>query len=354
MKKILVFIGILFLSLSVFSQTIYICNSNVGAVAGTNVFTGAASIQNAHAAASNGDIIYVVPSAVNYSSLTVTKTLTIIGPGFNPDKTSSVTAFCNNFNIQANNCRVTGMLMGSIQTSGTATGTMFDKLKVPRIVVGTNTGSLIIQNCIIGENTSGQFSIAGDLSNTNIRISNNIIYGSSVSGYVSSVNGAIIEHNLFVSLAATPTHSAFNIANGCTIRNNIFFGLEPGGRTNPANFNNNDQRFNLSFGATDPTFVSGTNGNTSTSNIVGSNPLFTNFPTANSSVNPYSNSYDATLLGGSPAAGQGEAGVDMGILGGATPFDPFGTSIPIVQNVIAPSTVTQGTNMNVRVQAKGN
>jgi hypothetical protein len=353
MKEICVFISLLFLSLSVFSQTIYIANNNTGAVTGTNVFTGNGAIGSAITAATAGDIIYVVPSGTNYTAITVNKSLTIIGPGFNPDKTNSLTATVNGVTVNANNVRISGLSTGFVQMLNGFAGTMIDKVKANRIVIGTSNGSTIIQNCVLGENTSGQYSIASELSSNNVRISNNIIYGST-DGYLNNLNGAIVEHNLFVGLAIAPQYNAFNVTNGCTIRNNIFFGMQPGGENNPANFTNNDQRYNLSYGGTISAFVnSGSNGNTATNNIVDDNPDFVNFPTA---PNPaaYNFSNDATLQGGSPAIGTGEGGVDIGPHGGATPFDPFGTSIPVVQNVIAPTTVTQGTNMNVRVQAKGN
>lgn len=52
--------------------------------------------------------------------------------------------------------------------------------------------------------------------------------------------------------------------------------------------------------------------------------------------------------------GAGEGAIDMRAFGGPTPSDLFGTSLPVVQAVIAPATVTQGTDMDVRVKGKGN
>jgi len=57
------------LTTSLQAQTTWIANNNPGASGGTNVFTGAAALTLATASASDGDIIYVVPSGISYDDL---------------------------------------------------------------------------------------------------------------------------------------------------------------------------------------------------------------------------------------------------------------------------------------------
>lgn len=334
------------------AQTIFIANNNPGAVAGVNVFTGANAVGDAIAAASDGDIIYVVPSGTTYAATGVSKSLTIFGSGFNPDKAYSATSKLVNITVSANNVRLSGLVSPFVQVSNGVMATLVDKCRINRIVL-TNASNTIIVNCVLGENTSGQFSIANfDLTNSGVRVTNNIIYGSSSSGFLNNLNNATIENNVFVGITGFPAYDAFNIVQNSNIKNNIFFGVQPRG-TNTANFISNTQQFNLTYGATNNDFVSGINGNTASNNVIGSDPMFINLPLA-SAGNYYTLSYDAQLNELSPAKGVGEGGIDIGAFGGPTPFDLFGTSLPVVQTVIAPATVPQGTDMSVRVKGKGN
>ena len=88
MKKnyfILSILAILCLCTSVFAQTIRRCNNNAG-ITGLNVYT---TIQAAHDAASDGDIIYVEPSNDDYGHLNSSKRLTIIGNGYFLDQNTN-------------------------------------------------------------------------------------------------------------------------------------------------------------------------------------------------------------------------------------------------------------------------
>ena len=59
------------------AQTIRRVNDN--GITGTAIY---ATIQLAHDAAANGDIIQVEPSTTSYGNLTCTKQLTFVGPGY--------------------------------------------------------------------------------------------------------------------------------------------------------------------------------------------------------------------------------------------------------------------------------
>ena len=75
-------------------------------------------IQQAHddAGVSNGDTLYVYGSVNNYGSLTMSKQLTLIGPGYflneNPEtQANSISANCNTFSLNSGseNSFITGL-----------------------------------------------------------------------------------------------------------------------------------------------------------------------------------------------------------------------------------------------------
>lgn len=94
MKNFLFTFATLCLCTSLYAQTIRRVNNNAG-VTGVNVYT---TIQAAHDAASNGDIIYVEPSNAYYGDLIATKKITIIGNGYLLPENQSTT---NIFNTQS-------------------------------------------------------------------------------------------------------------------------------------------------------------------------------------------------------------------------------------------------------------
>lgn len=353
MKKTMLCMIALCLASIGFSQTTYIANSAAGAVGGANVFTGANSINLAIAAAANGDIIYVVPSSVVYTAAILNgKGLSIIGGGFNPDKPGALRSTVSSVQQgTSSNTRVSGLVITGGITFGsgtTASNVMIDKCQMQSINGGTATlGNVIVENCIVAENYTGGPAIQFSLASTNVRISNNIIYSHNLntSFALNTINAALIENNIFIDWSSGGSLAAFGSVTNSDIRNNIFYGVRP---TGTGTYTGNTQQNNLSFGASDNTFS--TTGNSSISNIQNSDPLFVNLPY--NSV--YLFTYSAALQVGSPAIGSGVGGINMGVFGGTHPFDIYGTSLPIVQAITPPGTVYQGSNMNVRVQAKGN
>lgn len=343
MRKLVYTIALLLASLPMCAQTIFIANSNGGAMGGTNVFTGAGAITSAVAAAVSGDIIYVVPSNVTYNSLSVHKALTIIGGGFNPEQAGGVATTISSISVSSSQVRLSGLVTQSIYISSTYSNIMIDKCRVNNVAAATPSSSnIIIQNSILGE-TGGpsQTAISLQTGSGGIKISNNIIYATGFGVAISTLNAATIENNLFVGSA-----SAFNAVANCSIKNNIFFGLTP---ADNGTLVGNDQQHNISYNTSNNNFPT-SNGSTSTNNIANQNPAFTNF-----SIGPTFNfNHDISLQIGSPAIGSGLGGTDMGVFGGLNPFDVYGTPLPIVTSIAAPNTVPQGSNLNVQIKAKGN
>ena len=339
--------------LTVSAQTTYIANSNPGASGGVNVFTGTNSINAAIAVAVTGDIIYVVPSSVVYSTPTLGgKGVTIVGGGFNPDKPGGALSILGAVYANANNFKLSGLVINSdVNIPGPFSNIMIEKCRVGRIGDGSGgsaKGNLIVQNCIIGEaSSSGSASIYIGSGSSNVRFSNNIIYAYSPStSAMTRLNAAIIENNVFIGAASGGSLPAFSEVTNSDIKNNIFYGIRPNGI---GTFTGNTFQHNLSFASSDNVFPT-INDNTSLNNIEGEDPLFANLPFGTA----FNFSHDATLQTGSPAKGTGVGGIDMGPFGGPTPFDVYGTSLPLVQTIISPASVNEGSDMTVRIRAKGN
>ncbi|MEX2234450.1 MAG: hypothetical protein WD824_19950 [Cyclobacteriaceae bacterium] len=351
MKKLFFTLAFVLSVAPAFTQNIFIANSNTGAVGGTNVFTGANSINAALVPAVTGDIIYVVPSSVVYNTPSLNgEGVSLIGGGFNPDKSGGALSVLASVIANANNVRLSGLVINQeVNFSGSFSNIMIDKCRVKYLFEGNSQvlGNLIIQNCIVGENhtSSSAFYLQG--ASSNIKISNNIIYcANTTSAVISGLNAATIENNVFIGFTSGGSASVFNNVTNCNIKNNIFYASTPAGS---GTFSGNDLQNNLSYSTSNDIF-STVNGNISSNNVEGQNPLFTDLPFGTT----FSFSYNLILQAGSLAIGSGLDGIDMGVFGGANPYDVYGTSLPIVQTITAPNTVTQGTNMNVRIEAKGN
>jgi len=365
MRRIAILIILLFCGYVSDAQALLIANNNPGAPTGTNIYTGGNALVNAFTAATAGDIIYIVPSGNNYGSLDITKSITLYGGGLNPDKDGAVITTLISVSIQSSDVRVSGIYFTQSTFSNgqainlnpngsTITNIMIDKCSfglLSRTTTG-DLGNLIIQNCVAGNGNANNTATAITLetSYSNVRISHNIIYGNSGagSGALNSMNGADIEHNLFIGVSSGSTQDAFDNVTNCNIRNNIFYGVEP---TSNNTFSGNNFDNNISAFAGNNSFPIGSNGNTGNNNLVNTDPQLISIPFAQS----WNNSNDPGLTNpGSPALGAADDLTDIGLSGGSSPFDIYFTSLPIVQVITVPATVSQGADMTVNVKAKGN
>jgi hypothetical protein len=357
MKKELFFLMLLLVAGVCQAQTIFIANNNAGAVGGVNVFTGATALTDAMTAASDGDIIYVIPSPTSYGNITIAKQLTLFGIGFDPDNDNSVHSIIgtNRIDLTNSNIRVSGFTIpGTIYTNGAISNITVDKCTFLYIANngGTAQGNILIQNNIIGQNASANATIINfGLASSNIIINNNIIYNnlSTTTGMIISSPGTRLENNIFVGASGASYYAFRQFENG-TVKNNIFYGVQPlAGTGGGPLFTGNDFQYNLSFGAASNIFPT-TDGNTSANNIENTDPLFVNLPYGTT----YSFSYDPNLQTGSPGIGTGELGTDIGIFGGGSPFDINGTPLPLIQVINLPPTISQGDSLPVNIKGRGN
>ena len=214
--------------------------------------------------------------------------------------------------------------------------------------VFTNTlSNLIVRNCIFNSaNVSGEPQAFELYTTSGVIITNNIIQGGCC------IHGAIwgdaitITNHLFYY---NQTGYAFQNLHNSLIPNNIFYGTSP--EINSASSGGNTLSHNLVFSSSDDNFTDGNNGNADAGGNIVADPQLANLPFVTTDWNY---SYDITLGGTSPALGAGSDGTDIGPSGGATPFDPEGTFLPLIQEINMPAVVTQGTDLEVNIKAKGN
>ena len=366
MKKLLLlsFTVIASLSVSLAQPTIYTADINPGAMGGVNVFLGPTALVDAIAAAVDDDIIHVVRSSLNYGTITIDKRLNIFGIGLNPDTDGSQRSSVVTINIAdplASGTRISGLRTTTLNLGGTA-GTLSDLLiensyirYIQHIDVTTLLTNIIIRNNVLGSSSGGTNDEVIDLlagAMSNIIIANNVIYRVNTidQGTINADNGTSVENNLFIghSNASRQRYWAFEVFNGNTVKNNIFFRLRPTGLTS---LNGNTFENNLSFDTNGVDGFSTVNGNISTNNLTGVDPLLANVA---GSLNIDFAFFNPTLDVLSPAIGAGEDGTDMGVFGGPAPMKLSGTLIPLIQSLTLPSMVLKGTDLPVQIKAEGN
>lgn len=291
------------------------------------------TIQAAVAAAVDGDIILVEGSPNAYGGFSVTKRVTIQGPGYFLTENTGLQANLNSASI-----------IGSLSfDAGSAGSTISGMRLIDRLAV--NVSNITISNnyllTYLDINTAssniaifGNYISAGistGVSITNLLISNNFI-GFNISLGASAVVLGVVTNNIIAGNG--------NIVRNSTIANNIF--LYAGGPPLSDLFNSTLQN-NLFVAASQP--------GVDASNILGvsSASLFVGL-TGNTTDTQF------RLKSGSPAIGAGLGGTDCGIYGGTTPYKISGiaTGQPTIYSLTTPGTVPANGTLNVKVSAKVN
>lgn len=380
MKNLLLTIA-LFTSFLCSAQTIRIANNNANAPTGDNIYS---TVQAAIDAASDDDIIQVVPSPSVYAeNIVIDKKLTIYGIGYNPQSTLTYVSTINNISIRSE--KASGTTISGIRVGTSTTDARF----FGRIALGTVSGStetisditiercqfsliyqsatmiidgLKIINCITFNNTSLAVSLATGTTLTNAVIANcilqNFSFPRSDIGILSAGNFAVIKNNLFLGSSGWSAGS-FAGLNNCLVSDNIFYGRPPTD-WNPSNFQLNTFSNNISFAVAagyevfPPPGVPQANFD-GLGNLENTDPMFTRV-----NLSGWTFSNDLRLLPGSEAIGAGTGGTDIGPLGGDYPFilndngSPVGQAIPTIISVSIPALVNEGEDLNAVINAKGN
>jgi len=298
-------------------------------VAGTNIYS---TIQLAHNAAVSGDIIQLEPSTTSYGSLTCTKRLTIVGPGYflsnnQPPalQASVIPASVSSifFNTGSANSTISGVTASYIYLS--TNDITVSRNQVDYVVYGYQGAA---SNALIRQNYIYQMYYNGYVHN-NMLITNNIITYN-VSLNTGSISGEF-SNNSFVGGAG----AAFD---NFILRNNYF----ASGLTTTAN---TTWQYNLLAQATLPTLGSQSN---NTGNVAAST-VFTQ-----TSGSPQYDAWYVLKTGTNPARNAGQGGIDIGAYGSATGFGYRLSGIPAIPTIYQLNQSVSGNSLNVTISTRSN
>ena len=300
------------------AQTIRRVN-NTG-ISGTNIY---ASVSDAIAAAAAGDVIQVEPSGAVYDGFTVSKNVTIVGPGYFLDPSQ-------NPNLQANSLTAT---IGSMNVSSaiTVSGLTFSG------DIRVSANNFTIQRC----NISRLF-LDSKAPVTNLNIKQNYI-NILTDIYSSSSDNMLVSNNIIQTI------------NYPTGYNGGFFNNVVLGSASISNFfvTNN--------------YFQGSNFPSPTSNTFANNiGSVTNFPTTNGNqanitqsavftLAPGATAFDAWYqlkTGTNPARGTGQLGVDVGAFGSTTPYKLGG--VPAIPAIYQQTQTITGNSLNGTLSTRAN
>lgn len=346
------------------AQVIRVANNNSNAPTGDNIF---ATAQEAIDAANTGDIVQIAPSETNYGDITIDKSITLFGIGYNPDKDSPFLSRVDDIDVTgsaASGTSIIGVRANQISLSVdtgspyTQSNITIKSSRVNRIHQNTSNqlNDLQIINCWISAGTGTQtIVLATDDKISNALIANNIIDGYSGGafgwGAVNAGNFTIIRNNLFVGPNNVNYSFAFHKIEDCIISNNVFYGRSPRHGTSGTSENNIFSN-NLSYGQNPalPPPSTGTGDNTGSGNLENTDPKFVGVVLGGG----WQLSYDPTYEGDSPAIGAGTDDNDLGILGGDQPFTNYttGSVLPVIQELDISGLVNQGENLEITITAK--
>jgi len=298
----------------------------------------------AYNASSNGDTLMLEPFSGSYYAVDIHKSLTFIGVGYNPQKSTSTRSVINPANLCCGWVLMSTATSGSkffgIEFSsgfvlssgnGTVNNILFENCKIPSISFGNSWGfnNITFRNCIFEGNDVTNMEV---LSMSNGLVSNilvtNCVFDGRITGNFNSPTNFLVEHCVFLS-SITPL---FNIVN-LTIQNSIFMNCTSIQTASPNVYTNNIIRLSPwsapNIGNTDPGFVSYSPGSF------------------------YSSSFDFNVTHSSAITGATD-GTQIGVNGGTSKFNESGEPliIPIVRSLqINNTSVAPAGTINVKVKA---
>jgi len=301
-------------------------------------------LQAAITAASDGDSIYISGSTSGYGAISINKSLTLIGTGYNPAKQIPLVSIIGNISLDTVNS-VSGA--SGTKLIGLNMSTLYDNYGAKHITLERNycSSSLNLASAssyyIIRNNFLTQTSTLNNASN--VLFENNI--GSNTSINLSNQNSVIINHNVFLAPLGSNQYCMSQVSSAI-ITNNIFWGTSPMNSNVIGNTFNN----NLTYQTINNTLPGASN--TGTGNLPGVNPQFVNAP------NPVIDfSYDYNVSAASPAHNAGTDGTDLGVFGGASSM-PDLTGMPAIPQVyqmnINTPVIPPGGSLDVDFKARKN
>lgn len=361
--------AVLFLaaSLAVFSA-----HATVRTVNNNNPSPGQfSSLAAAHNAAQPGDTLYIHPSPTNYGSLTISKQLTLIGPGHNPQSTDPQTAkmdIIQFYGTGASRTRIISLDLDYVYWD--ANSYFVNAVTIARcnlrtgIYIYTEVDTMYVEgNVFAGTAENLSMNYANNYNVRNVFITNNVFNGYLYRFYPGGSAGmnTYLRNNIFLRAGSLFRDNNGNSTdNGRLIfQNNIFYRTTVTGAANE--IANSEFSRNVSYLGSPATSgvdtFSEQNGNFTAPtypNLEGVNPLFVSYPAAGAAFS-YTHNYN--LQPASPARNAGTDGKDIGVTGGNGYFQKFGTPpIPVVHDlqITSPANATILPGGTLQVNLKSN
>jgi hypothetical protein len=322
------------------------------------------TVTAAIAASTAGDIILVKGTGIAYSGFTITKSLTVIGNGYNPKTVSTFpTVISGTINIAdgIGNVNIQGFEVSIINSLNNNDHIKVEFCKVGSLSVGSNTSDdWLISNCIFPSN--GNYIIGSNP--TNVIIEHCLMFGGIQLG--STASNIIIRNNVFTSNA---NYAAFGTLGNAMITNNIFYDallIGSNGALGGCTLTNCIVAYNLTYksgvGGNNPVPPTGVALNDVHDNVVNANPNFYSYtPVSGGPAISFAFTQDFRINAGSPALTAGQpltvpgAGTQVGIYANSFKFSTTGEPrIPAIRamSIILPSTNSgPGSLINVNIKA---
>jgi hypothetical protein len=293
----------------------------------------------------NGDTIYIQGSPTMYVSFTVTKQLTIIGPGFNTNSYNGFPAIINGNIIVAANVsgvkliglKIIGRVLWSNPTNNLTVKRCYLSAIDANDCCSYTISGLTIEECFITSNSNNVMTSSTQTTINNFTFRNNLCNGglNSVSG--GNAGTSLVYNNVFV------INGNITVLNSCSnfgFSNNIVYSNSGSNFSGTSTVNCNN---NILYPATQ-SWPNGTN-------YTGLNPNFVNVPALPVTI---SFSQDYHLQSTSPSVAKGADNTentsdDIGLYGGINNFTMTGVpAIPLIRQMSITNTVIPaGTPLNV-------
>ena len=366
----------LFVSSTIFSQTIFVVDKNSNAPEGDHVYN---DLQTCINNASSGDMIHVIPAVDDYGSITIDKELHLVGTGWVPDNQSGMISKVNAIvfaSKKANGSTLNGLVLMQTNDYPMIFGELnapLDTLKNIEIYNCKIPGVLQRDNCPV-KNVTLRNNIFATLRTTtgvpalffnvedgftaNLLISNNIITvnyanGNVLSG-ISVANQTLITNNLLYSNSGF--YMFYNIKD-CFITNNVFYGSSASSFAKGFNYNNvysNNLSYNCESygGCSIPPASTQSPANTGGGNLENTDPLYQSIE--NGWI--WKVEFSLELLEFSPLLNAGTDGTDIGIMGGKYPFKNYNNlrGVPYIHTMSVPGLIMTNQPIQLDSEARTN
>ncbi|RYY94143.1 MAG: hypothetical protein EOO11_18475 [Chitinophagaceae bacterium] len=294
----------------------------------------------AESAAVSGDTIYVHGSSVSYNSINITKAITLIGPGHNPQKQAPLKAIFEYVGIASSNVKVVGIICNYLYSNASSTTNItVSRNRIEYYMYMQNHGlnNWRIEGNVIGYQHNG-YSFWGQHYNFNdFFFDNNIFNGHLQDNWYGTSYNIYFNNCIFLKKTGGVAYAGY-YWKGSTFTNCIFYGKSP----NAAGAASNTYYNCISFNAADNSFQAGSG------NQVNVDPLFTTYAGAGFD---YADNY--TLQAGSPAKSAGLDGSDLGIYGGNYVWNQNGMpKLPYISEfTISNNQVSAGGTLNINFKS---